>query len=216
MRRFRKPVGWKRSREFESPPLRPGLGTAVAPALSAGMTNSHEGWFAIPQWRKIAPTYNEAVQIVLAKLSETRKGKFYNYRSDEMGPANLREGSRKVSYMQQLAEGQNDADILIVPAQFGLTHRGRSVRRAREVFKSNEFGLGAFEVGIMLLTHPERLANYDDLWIDCAGDEFKPSDESEFSSAPFFGFSDDGLGFGTSWFSNAFEHFGSASAFLPQ
>jgi len=48
-------------------------------------------------------------------------------------------------------------DILVVPAQFGLRHRGRSVRRVREVMNANEFGLGVFAIGIMLLTHPERL-----------------------------------------------------------
>jgi hypothetical protein len=30
---------------------------------------------------------------------------------------------------------------------------------------ANECGLGAFAIGIMLLTHPERLKHYDDLWI---------------------------------------------------
>jgi hypothetical protein len=32
-----------------------------------------------------------------------------------------------------------------------------SVQEAREKFAPNEVGLGAYEVGIILLTHPERL-----------------------------------------------------------
>ena len=30
-----------------------------------------------------------------------------------------------------------------------------------------EFGVGEVTVGIMLLTHENRLKNLDDLWIDC-------------------------------------------------
>jgi len=79
-----------------------------------------------------------------------------------------------------------------------------------------EFGLGAFAVGIMLLTHEDRLQHYDDLWIDCAGDEFHDPQNSvaPFDLAPIFGFRDDRLGFGTSWSGGAGGNFGSASGWL--
>jgi hypothetical protein len=118
--------------------------------------------------------------------------------------------------MQQLRDAQK-SDLLQVPAQFGIRHRGRSVRRAREIFAVNEFGLGAWEIGCMLLTtHPERLNDYNDLWIDCAGDEFKPSDESEFSRAPVFSFRGGKPMFGAGEVGIANDDYGSASAFLPQ
>lgn len=173
-----------------------------------------EGLFVIPRWQSMAPTYGEAVQIVLAKLNETRK--FINYRKNEMTPANLRESDRKAEVMASIAESQKGYDLLVVSAQFGLVHRGRSVRRARVVIGNKGFGLGAFEVGSMLLTHPERLQNYNDLWIDCAGDELKPSDEREFSCAPFFRFGGDGLDFDAFWVDIEHDIYGSASGFLPQ
>ncbi|MBU0624750.1 hypothetical protein KKF05_00220 [Patescibacteria group bacterium] len=110
----------------------------------------------------------------------------------------------------------NDFDILVVPAQFGLRHRGRSVRRAREVFMANEFGLGAFAIGIMLLTHPEREVQWEQLHVDCAGDEFAPEAGGGFSGAPLFRFSGGGVGFSARWFDDAYEFCGSASAFLSQ
>src|SRR5690606_10525533 len=114
------------------------------------------------RWEKVAPTYNEAVQKVLDLINQTRNGAFYNYREGELGPTQLRQSTKSVSVFQKLDDEQKEQDILVVPAQFGIRHRGRSVRRAREVMNANECGLGAFAIGIMLLTHPERLKHYDD------------------------------------------------------
>ena len=117
---------------------------------------------------------------------------------------------------QKLGDEQKGYGILVVAAQFGLRHRGRSVRRAREVFAENEFGLGAFAVGIMLLTHPRREVQWEQLHVECAGDEFAPEANGDFSYAPGFGFSGDGVGFGASWFEEYDEYYGPASAFVPQ
>ncbi|MBI4215746.1 MAG: hypothetical protein HY602_03410, partial [Parcubacteria group bacterium] len=117
---------------------------------------------------------------------------------------------------QQLGDEQKDFDILVVPAQFGLRHKGRSVRRAREVFAANEFGLGTFAIGIMLLTHLEREVQWEQLHIDCAGDEFAPCADGGFSRAPIFCFSDGKVKFNASWVDYVYVYYGSASAFLLQ
>jgi hypothetical protein len=95
------------------------------------------------------------------------------------------------------------------------------VRRAREVMNANECGLsecglGAFAIGIMLLCHPERLKHYDDLWIDCAGDEFAPDADGVFSESPYFRFLDDGVRFDARVVGHARDYYGSASVCLPQ
>ena len=115
-----------------------------------------------------------------------------------------------------LANQQAGHNILIIPVQFGLLHRGQSVRRAREVFQSNEFGLGSFQVGIMLLTHPERLVQWDQLHLDCAGDEYAPGADGVFCHAPLFLFHGGGLGFIAYPCGHAGGGFGSVSGFLPQ
>ncbi len=192
-----------------------GIGYADEKLAEQPLPANAEGWFAIPRWQSVAKTYEEAVQKVLEMINQQRKGKFYNYREGRLGEKYLRQHERTVKKLEALAEQQKGYDILVVACQFGLRHRGRSVRRAREVFTANEFGLGAFEVGCMLLTHPERLQHYDDLWIDCAGDQYAFCAGGGFSDAPYFCFYDGRVEFNTDWFGDAVGSCGSASGFLP-
>jgi hypothetical protein len=212
---YRKPKGIKEQANILRQ-LIPGIGLVDEKIAEQSLPANAEGWFAIPRWQLVAKTYNEAVQKVLDLIKQQRKGKFYNWREGELGKKYLRQHERTVKNLEALGEAQKGYDILVVAAQFGLRHRGRSVRRAREVFMANEFGLGAFEIGCMILTHPERLADYDDLWIDCAGNEYAPGGDGDFSSAPFFVFRDGEVRFGMRWVDSADGHFGSPSAFLPQ
>ncbi len=196
--------------------LFPGIGYADEQIASQPVPSNAEGWFAIPRWDKIAPTYGEAVQKVLDLIKQARNGKFYNYREGQLGPQHLRQSAKTIKAFQELGDEQKDHDILVVPAQFGLRHKGRSVRRARKVMDASEFGLGAFAIGIMILTHPERLQHYDDLWIDCAGDEFTPGAGGQFDDAPVFHFHGGKVGFDADWVDDVRDGYGSASGFLPQ
>lgn len=195
---------------------KPQYDVMYAKKIWENLPEGSEKLFLIPRREKVAPTYGEAVQKVLDLIKQTRSGAFYNYREGELGPNQLRQSAKAKSVFQKLGDEQKDQDILVVPAQFGIRHRGRSVRRAREVMNANECGLGAFAIGIMLLTHPERLQHYDDLWIDCAGDEFAPDADGGFSESPYFEFYDGGVKFDTSDVDDAGGCFGSASVCLPQ
>lgn len=179
------------------------------------------GWFAIPNWMKnpniFGSIYSGALLKALDTIKQTRNGKFYNCRDGQLDEKRLRQSAQSQKFWADLRDAQGDPDILIVPAQFGIRHRGRSVRRAREVFAGNEFGLGAFAVGIMILTHPERLMHFDDLWIDCSGDEFDdPDSDVRFARAPYFCFCDGEVKFGTGFVDDASAYYGSASGFGPQ
>lgn len=183
----------------------------VLPTLE--LPEGAENWFAIPRWQKIASTYNAAFERLVGIIASTRK--FKNWREGQLGPKNLKQHARTIAYLEKLAQGQ-EGDILIVPAQFGMKHRGESSRRAREVFQINEFGLGAFGVGCMLITHPDRAVRWEELDMDCPGDEFSPDAVGRFSGAPVFGFVDGKLGFGACKVDYYYEYYGSVSAFLPQ
>jgi hypothetical protein len=201
--------------------LFPGVSIGFADATIADreLPKGAEGYFAIPRWQSIAPTYGEAVQKVLDLLSKAYNGRFKNWREGELGPDQLRQSAKSAAMWQQLGNEQKDHGVLVVAGQFGIRHRGRSVRRAREVMDGGEFGLGAFAVGIMLLTHADRLKHYDDLWIDCAGDEFHDPRGSgaPFGRAPYFRFDGGGLRFGTDWSGSAGGRCGSASGWsVPQ
>lgn len=196
--------------------LFPELGTANEQLAEQPLPPNAEGHFVIPRWEKIAPTYTEAVEKVLELIEKTRNGKFTNYRKGRLGPQYLRQHARTVKMFERVGEQQKGHDMLVIPAQFGLRHRGRSVRRAREVFTASECGLGAFAIGIMLLTHPERLQHYDDLWIDCAGDEYAPGAGGAFSESLYFEFAVGEVWFDGGFLADASDDYGSASAFLPQ
>ncbi len=196
--------------------LFPGISFADEKIALGELPKHAEGWFAIPKWQTVAPIYGEAVEKVLAMINRNRDGNFYNFLKGQLGPDKLRQSAKSASMLKKLGDEQKDHDILIVPAQFGIRHRGRSIRRAREVFAGNEFGLGAFEVGIMLLTHPERLMNENDLWIDCAGDEYVLCADDVFLRAPIISFLDSRIRLNDRWIDYVGNNYGSASAFVQQ
>lgn len=175
-----------------------------------------EGWFAIPRWQLIAPTYGEAVERVIELLISKAYGlRFENLNEGRLGPKNLRQSTKSVGMWEKL-EKEQKSDILVIPAQFGVRHRGRSVRRARAVMSKTEFGLGAFAVGVMLLTHPHRFQNKDDLFIDCAGDESQDPlyPDLSFEDAPCFVLLAGTRRFSTDWFGVDSAGSGSASAWI--
>ena len=190
------------------------------PALPQGA----EGWFAIPSVTALvakffpeviepAQQYCRAVQLIHEKIKESRP--FYNWREGQIRPSQLRVHARTAHALDMVAE-QQKGDILIVACQLGMLHRGQSVRRAREVFAATEFGLTSLAVGSIVLVHPERLVRYEELDMDCSGDEFSDDGDDSFCRAPCFGFFGGRVGFGADGVSYAGGVYGSASAFLPQ
>lgn len=168
-----------------------------------------EDWFAIPRWSKLGNTYRAALErvLVLLGLGPAAVG------LDPLDLARLRESPDKARAMEAMAKEQG-SDILRVPAQFGSRHCGRSILRARAAMDGSEFGLGAYEAGIMLLTQPGRLQHEEDLGIDCPGDGYSPDADGSFGYGPSFRFDRDvGLVFGTQWQGTVYAGCGSASAF---
>jgi hypothetical protein len=193
--------------------LFPELGEATADEAIAKdkVPEGAEGYFVIPRWQVLGATYNEAVEKVLAKLAKTHH--FYNHGADLFGPERLMEGAKKAAAFQHLGEEQSGHQLLVFAGQFGIRHRGRSVRRAKVVMNADEFGLGVYETAIMLLVHPDRLRNGNDLWIDAAGDEYCSEADNQTARAPYFFFSSGWLKFVTSVVSGPLDRHGSVSGF---
>ncbi len=194
--------------------LFPGIGYTDEKIEKQSIPLNAEGHFTIPRWEKIAPTYGEAVRKVLDMIKNTKNGMFCNYRKDQLSSEHLHQSVKSVQAFQKIGDEQKGYNILVVAAQFGINHRGRSVRRALEIMDSSEFALGVFAVVIMLLTHPERLQDYDDLWINCAGDEFRFVADGRFLRAPCFHFSGGRVRFVSNLVDKAHVGYGSASAFV--
>lgn len=126
------------------------------------LPNFAEGYFAIPPWWMVADSYDKAVRVVLKQLAINRPVVSWQ-------PRFRYQPVRRSEWLYRSCK-RSWNEIMAVPAQFGLRHRGRSFRCAEELYQPHEFGLGAFAACCMLLTHPERLVKNDDLQILCAGD----------------------------------------------
>ncbi len=175
-----------------------------------------EGPFALIRPGFFSEAYGEEFEEVLKALAKSCNGKFENYRAGRLGPKYLRQSMRTVTMTNRIIEQQPGSDIVVVSEQFGIRHRGKSVRRAREVFAGSEFGEGAKNIGTMILTNPIRLQHYDDLWLDCPGDEYSPDADASFAYAPFFDFHVGRVKFDTHSVVYTSDPYGSVSSFLPQ
>ncbi len=172
-----------------------------------------EKFFADVPWQRIAPTYKKAIEIMLDMIKKNSKYQFKN-RFDHQSSLSFQRKIRTVRAQKRLFERQKVHDVIIIPAQFGLRHRGRSARRACVCFSSREFGLNTSTVINMFLTHQER--SRDDDWslgTYCLGDEcnYRGSD-----IIPCFWFRYNDVLMFDGKVSNGYEEYdGSPSGFVP-
>ena len=192
--------------------LFPGLGSCQERLARRTLPEGAEAWFAIPRWKAVAPTYNEAVEKMLAVLATRRK--FSNRIIGKLGDKFLRQSERSKLAEKILGEQQEGNDILVVGAQAGMLHRGSSARRTRVAMVGNEFGLGVFTIGCMILTHPERLSTGDTLMIDCSGDEYSVRSDYTFDRVPLFDYDMAGIEFSIFYEDRARNLWGTPTAFL--
>jgi hypothetical protein len=171
-----------------------------------------DGWFAIPHWSKVAKSYSEAVEKVCDLLIKAHNGKFNKFLTDQLGSEYLLESTKKFDAMKKLQESQNGGTILF-PVQSGYRYRGRSVRNAGVRMSKNEFGLGFYEIAILLLTHLNRLKERHDLWIVGAGDIYSPFGDKKYPCALQFDFQAGWLGINSRPINSPEAHAGIASAF---
>ena len=192
--------------------LFPSLGDCMEKMARKPVPEGAEAWFAIPRWQALASTYNEATELLLGVLATRRK--VSNRVLGRLGPTYLRQGERSKLAEKILADQQVGCDILVVAAQAGLLHRGCSARRTRVAMAGNEFGLGVFAFGCMLLTHPERLSTGDTLMIDCGGDEYSVRGDYTFDRVPLFDYDIAGIEFSAFYEDRARNLWGTPTGFL--
>ncbi|MGA2217019.1 MAG: hypothetical protein ABSG51_02985 [Terracidiphilus sp.] len=192
--------------------LFPSLGSCNEKLARRPLPEGAEAWFAIPRWQALAPTYNEAVEILIGVLGTKRR--FSNRIIGKLGEKYLRQSERSKLAEKILAEQQEGNDILVVAAQAGLLHRGSSARRTRVAMAGNEYGLGVFAFASMLLTHPERLSHADALMVDCSGDEYSVRGDYTFDRVPLFDYDMSGIEFSIFYEDRARNLWGTPTAFL--
>jgi hypothetical protein len=192
--------------------LFPSLASCQEKLARRELPEGAEAWFAIPRWQSLASTYNEAVEMVVGILAAKRR--FSNRIAGKLGAMYLRQAERSKLAEKILGEQQEGNDILVLGAQAGMLHRGSSARRTRVSMAGNEFGLGVFSFGCMLLTHPERLSTGDTLMIDCGGDEYSVRGDYTFDRVPLFDFDMSGIEFSIFYEDRARNLWGTPTGFL--
>ncbi|MFZ5364999.1 MAG: hypothetical protein ACOZBH_02235 [Patescibacteria group bacterium] len=141
-----------------------------------------EGWAVIPKPAKVAKSYHAALELSLSLLAADPQ--FQNWRNGKLTEEylQLKEGTARAYDKLDAQPG----DFWVFPFQFGMRHRGRSVRRVRVLFTESEFGLGAYEAAVLLLTHPDRITGANQLYMDCAGIEYSPDAGGDFFACLVF------------------------------
>ena len=211
--------------------LYPGNALAFAKQLPAKQWDERAQWYAFPCVEVVAEKYLPgkpplvgycyAMKLLFEKLAASRS--FSNDREGQVTEKTIR---REVPYsgtkLAQMVEAQKRSEIVIVAAQFGWEHRGRSVYRAFESFSPTEYGLGAFEVGCMIYAHPERFGHPDpkkELGCDCPGDQISLTRGDGYNNNPCYSTRDGTLRFkfsvsgGTG---NARDECGAVTGYVPE
>lgn len=192
-----------------------GLDASHVQELASGeLPEGAEGWAVIPKPEVVGKTYHEALESILSLIVKDRK--FKNWIEGELTEKHMKLTDK--TSLSHVKLNEHPGDFWVVPFQFGSRHRGKSVRRARTVFTETEFGLGAYEVAILLLTHPGRIQP-GHLNIDCAGVEYAQSAVGDFFACLDFYwhyYYDKLLLLNYDSTVNTYDEWGSASAFLPQ
>jgi hypothetical protein len=192
--------------------LFPALGNCQEKLARRPLPEGAEAWFAIPRWQALASTYNHAVELLLEAVANRRK--FANRVVGRLDETFLRQSERSQLAEEILTDQQQGSDILVVAAQAGILHRGSSARRTRVAMAGNEFGLGTFAVGAILLTHPERLSSTETLMIDCCGDQYSLHGDRIFDRVPLFDYDITGVELSAFYEDRARDLWGSPTGFL--
>ncbi|HRY60498.1 MAG TPA: hypothetical protein P5096_03915 [Patescibacteria group bacterium] len=190
-----------------------------------------EGPFAVPNEYALAEKfypkvedrparYCSGVNLVLEKIALSR-GNFYKYQGVQITPGYFGRLSRTADMIDRLIEMQKGADIIIHPMQLGMRWRGKSVQGGHKLYIrrefGGEFGEGSLEIGSVILTHHKRLSRWEELDMDCAGDQsLFDNDFNLCSSAPYFDFGGGGVRFGARSIDSYGGSYASVSGFLPE
>lgn len=139
---------------------------------SISLNDEASGWYVFPHWSIIAASYLDAVKVVFSLLKQANDGAFEYPTLEKYKTANYKyhtvfETKLKEQAITKLQQNQR-AKMLLLPVQFGVDTTNRPVTSMDQ----KNFGLGLYETGIILLTHPEYLERAEDPRINMFGDSF--------------------------------------------
>ncbi len=170
----------------------------------------HSELFLIPDMELIGNNLLDAMNTIISILEERLSLNIYNsFVSRHLSYDKISIKKRTLESISKIKSIQNGERTILIPAQLGIKHRGRSGRRSDECMLSNEFGLTPYHVGIILITHPERMSAVDtDLSMLCTGMT------DELDRHPFFGFINNSVDHNLLWNSLSGKNFSTPTGFI--
>jgi hypothetical protein len=170
-----------------------------------------DGWFVLPNPLAVADTYGKAAELVLSMLAVQREVHVW----PQVGPKSCWKSATKTeSAMACLCRDQR-SDLVVLPAQSGYRFQHYTAWELERDMGPNEFPLGVFAVGCMLLTHPDRLSTPKSLWIDCPADRLRGVGSASWLQLPMFSLTHSGLHFCVTPEDESGPRSGMATGFVP-
>ncbi len=173
---------------------------------------SDEQGFVIPTWSSIACSYQKALEKVFDRIGKLEGIEFSNWHLGKQDENNLRHNTRTISIFNSVLESQAHGNYVVANAHMGKHSLGKSPNEVlAEIDGGVNFGLTGFHVGIIILTHFDRIAGRGDMWINCLGDEIITSTKNEFNGVPFYTITNKKIWFCGHDRNCKFDRFGSAT-----
>ena len=169
---------------------------------------------AIPKWKKIAPTYSEAVVKVFGLIEKTRNIKIIILPPKVCDAKHLRQTKKTILAWNEIEKKQKDKDVFIVPIENKLKFKECTAKEVSESVAEKEFSLGLFEIGIIALTHPEIINDKIFSWISCYGDEYSRKGNRSFLLSCHYQFSNGAVTFHTWGKKRSLPYYATVSGFI--
>lgn len=184
-------------------------GLAIIPkleSLARLVKNPPKGWKPV----------NLAMRHLLGVLKEVHGKGFHDWTEGLVGPEFHQLYAMTEGALAQDA-GSTPGGVHVLAVQTGQLFAGYSVDdvRVHVTERPRHYGLHCVGGGALMLAYPERFVE-GALWMDCPGSERAPLGGRQFSSAPFWCFSDGQRSFHSGWTGRRNPYYGSGSFVLPE
>ena len=144
--------------------------------------------FPILTWQQVSNTYEEAVNLILDMIKDSRNGKFQSIFGQNFSSSYLLRENYFIKSIKIFCQQQEGRAIKILPAQTDGRYLGVSADQLRKLISDSdcEFDLDIFTVGQMILLDEDLITDYRDVGIICSGNRFSQKGDEEYQKVPVF------------------------------
>lgn len=143
-------------------------------------------FFPILTWSQVSSTYEEATNLVLDMIKDSRNGKFQSIFGQNFSSPYLQREQNFAKNIDLLCHQQEGREIKILSAQTDGRYLGISADQLRNHISNYEFDLDIFTVGLMILLDEDLIIDYRDVGIICSGNRFSSKGDEEYKKVPIF------------------------------